>query len=75
MLDWMNCPAYQSGGRFHQSGIEKEIEQQLGTNYMSAPIKAMYRKLYWSQIFSIKTTFGVKVVAIRSLWILRKMRK
>lgn len=32
---------------------------------------ALYRKLYWSQIFSLKTSLHVKWFAIRSLWIIR----
>ena len=39
---------------------------------MSA-IKKMYRKMYWRMIFDLHNTFGVKWIAIKSLWIMRKM--
>lgn len=31
----------------------------------------MYRVMYWSQIFNRKTSFSVKRLAMRSLWIMR----
>ena len=34
----------------------------------------MYRDLYWWQIRSLKTSFKVKCLAARSLWIMRKWR-
>jgi hypothetical protein len=35
-------------------------------------VKKMYRKLYWSQIFNRYTTWKVKKIAIKSLFIMRK---
>ena len=34
-------------------------------------LHAMFRRMYWGQIFSLKATFAVKWIAVRSLWILR----
>ena len=34
-------------------------------------ITKMYRAMYWSQVFSLKTSLSVKWLAIRSLFILR----
>jgi hypothetical protein len=39
--------------------------------YSYGGIGAMYRKVYWGQIFSRKTTWRVKWIAIQSLWIIR----
>lgn len=33
----------------------------------------MYKKVYWKQIFSLKTSFKIKWTAIKSLWSLRKL--
>ena len=35
----------------------------------------MYRKVYWSQIFSFKTAWSIKWIAIKSLWIMRKIKE
>lgn len=37
----------------------------------TAGLKSMYKKLYWNQIFSFKTKWRVKIIAIKSLWYMR----
>jgi hypothetical protein len=38
-------------------------------------LNAMFRKVYWGQIFSRKTTWEVKKIAIQSLWYMRRIFK
>lgn len=37
----------------------------------SGALGDMFKKMYWSQIFSWKTSWEVKKIAIKSLWIMK----
>jgi len=41
---------------------------------VTSDFNTMFKKLYWSQIFNRKTTWEVKKIAIKSLWIMWRMK-
>jgi len=44
-------------------------------NVLMDEIHNMYRKMYWSQILNIKTSWSVKWMAIKGLRAIRNIRK